>query len=151
MAHFADMEDVELEAAPLEASLEDLEASLDDICPTDREIAEVEAGAGTVLEQRPLTWSWSGVKDALVRGVHRCKSSFVAHQQFWSNTHTCVCAAWDVADTHLANLFGLNESKYEWAVREYYYQKRMEAEEITQVVQQQRSQVRNTEQKLSFG
>ena len=66
MAHFADMEDVELEAAPLEASLEDL----DDICPTDREIAEVEAGASIVLEQRPLTWSWSGVKDALVRGVH---------------------------------------------------------------------------------
>ena len=58
-----------------------------------------------------------------------------------------MCAAWDVADTHLANLFGLNESKYEWAVREYYYQKRMEAEEAAQAEQQQSSQVGNTEQK----
>lgn len=34
-----------------------------------------------------------------------------------------------MADEHLANLFGLNESKYEWAVREYYWQKRQEEEE----------------------
>ena len=39
------------------------------------------------------------------------------------------CAAWDVADEHLANWFGLNESKYEWAVREYYWQKREEEEQ----------------------
>lgn len=51
-------------------------------------------------------------------------------------------AAWDVADTHLANLFGLNESKYEWAVREYYYQKRMEAEDEKQAGQRSNSQVR---------
>lgn len=53
-------------------------------------------------------------------------------------------AAWDVADTHLANLFGLNESKYEWAVREYHYQKRMEAEETRQAVEQPGSQVAAT-------
>ena len=34
-----------------------------------------------------------------------------------------------MADEHLANWFGLNESKYEWAVREYYWQKRQEEEE----------------------
>lgn len=58
-----------------------------------------------------------------------------------SQTHTTqACAAWDVADAHLANLFGLNESKYEWAVREYYYQKRMEAENV-EAKQQANSQV----------
>lgn len=60
------LEDIEIEAAPIEATMEDL----DDICPTDREIAEVEAGSLTpVLEPKPVTWSWSGVKDALIRGT----------------------------------------------------------------------------------
>lgn len=60
------LEDVELEAAPLEATMDDL----DDICPTDREIAEAETGACTpAVEQKPLTWTWSGVGKALVRGA----------------------------------------------------------------------------------
>lgn len=52
-------------------------------------------------------------------------------------------AAWDVADTHLANLFGLNESKYEWAVREYYYQKRLEQEAQDEAVQHASNHVSN--------
>jgi len=47
--------------------------------------------------------------------------------------------AWDVADEHLANLFGLNQSKYEWAVQEYYWQKRQEDEQVKQA--ETRSQV----------
>ena len=53
----------------------------------------------------------------------------------------CCFAAWDVADEHLANLFGLNESKYEWAVREYYWQKRQEKEHICEVLNSSPSQV----------
>lgn len=49
--------------------------------------------------------------------------------------------AWDVADEHLANLFGLNQSKYEWAVQEYYWQKRQEDEQVKQAIQSTRSQV----------
>lgn len=52
-------------------------------------------------------------------------------------------AAWDVADEHLANLFGLNESKYEWAVREYYWQKRQEEEEQAETPQSSRPQVQS--------
>mmetsp|Transcript_2866 Transcript_2866/g.3224 ORF Transcript_2866/g.3224 Transcript_2866/m.3224 type:complete len:124 (+) Transcript_2866:109-480(+) len=33
---------------------------------------------------------------------------------------------WEVIDEHLADLFGLNESKYQWAVDEVYYQQREE-------------------------
>ncbi len=47
---------------------------------------------------------------------------------------TCT-AAWDIADEQLATLFGLNESKYEWAVREYYWQKRQEEEHSNQATQ----------------
>ncbi|DBA81507.1 hypothetical protein WJX77_006300 [Trebouxia sp. C0004] len=52
--------------------------------------------------------------------------------------------AWDVADEHLANLFGLNQSKYEWAVQEYYWQKRQEDEQVKQAVRSSRSQVQLT-------
>ena len=52
-----------------------------------------------------------------------------------------VCAAWDVADEHLANWFGLNESKYEWAVREYYWQQRQEKEQ-NELLQSSSVQVR---------
>lgn len=34
-------------------------------------------------------------------------------------------SGWNVVDEKLADLFGLNESKYQWAVDEYYYQKQM--------------------------
>ncbi len=54
---------------------------------------------------------------------------------------TLLHTAWDVADEHLANLFGLNQSKYEWAVQEYYWQKRQEDEEVKQAVHSTRSQV----------
>ena len=56
-------------------------------------------------------------------------------------TYLSTSAAWDVADEHLANWFGLNESKYEWAVREYYWQKRQEEEEQAETIQTSRSQV----------
>lgn len=46
-----------------------------------------------------------------------------------------------MADEHLANLFGLNESKYEWAVREYYWQKRQEEEHVKQALELTGSQV----------
>ena len=49
--------------------------------------------------------------------------------------------AWDVADDHLAILFGLNQSKYEWAIQEYYWQKRQADEQMKQAVQSSRSQV----------
>ncbi len=54
---------------------------------------------------------------------------------------TLLHTAWDVADEHLANLFGLNQSKYEWAVQEYYWQKRQEDEEVKQAVHSTSSQV----------
>lgn len=60
------LEDVELEAAPIEACMDDL----DGLCPTDREIAEVEAEVqAPVVDTKPLSWSWSGVRVALIRGA----------------------------------------------------------------------------------
>lgn len=59
------MEDVELEAAPMETSL----GRLDDICPTDLEIAEIEGTTPTPpVEGKAALWSWSGVRQALVKG-----------------------------------------------------------------------------------
>ncbi|KAL3152307.1 hypothetical protein ABBQ32_001378 [Trebouxia sp. C0010 RCD-2024] len=58
----------------------------------------------------------------------------------WTTVLKALNHAWDVADEHLANWFGLNESKYEWAVREYYWQKRQEEEEQTGTPQSSRSQ-----------
>ena len=46
-----------------------------------------------------------------------------------------------MADEHLADWFGLNESKYEWAVREYYWQKRQEEEEQAETIQTSRPPV----------
>lgn len=34
-------------------------------------------------------------------------------------TRLCMCAAVNVAEEHIANFFGLNDSKYQWAVDEY--------------------------------
>ena len=56
-------------------------------------------------------------------------------------------AAWDVADEHLANFFGLNESKYEWAVREYYYQKRVEQEEANLAMEKEVCSVSRSQNK----
>ncbi|KAK9816565.1 hypothetical protein WJX72_002055 [[Myrmecia] bisecta] len=47
--------------------------------------------------------------------------------KLWATVWAALTKAWDFADDQLAYLFGLDESKYEWAVREHLYQKRQEA------------------------
>ncbi|KAL0051164.1 hypothetical protein WJX82_002944 [Trebouxia sp. C0006] len=61
-----------------------------------------------------------------------------------SGKWTGVWRAFTTADEHLANLFGLNQSKYEWAIQEYYWQKRQADEQMKQAVQSSRSQVQLT-------
>ncbi|DBA91005.1 hypothetical protein WJX79_006780 [Trebouxia sp. C0005] len=62
----------------------------------------------------------------------------------WTGLWRALTTAWGVADEHLANLFGLNQSKYEWAVQEYHWQKRQEDERVKQAVQSTKSQVQLT-------
>mmetsp|Transcript_16600 Transcript_16600/g.22899 ORF Transcript_16600/g.22899 Transcript_16600/m.22899 type:complete len:113 (-) Transcript_16600:198-536(-) len=41
-------------------------------------------------------------------------------ENFMSRSWIRICAGWEYFEEHLADFFGLNDSKYQWAVDEYF-------------------------------
>lgn len=66
-----------------------------------------------------IVWDLSG----LLGGILLCDN---VHAIFFvPNTRMPFPSGWNIVDEKLADFFGLNESKYQWAVDEYYYQKQL--------------------------
>ena len=53
---------------------------------------------------------------------------------------------WRVLDAHLADVFGLNQSRYQWALDEYLLQKEREKEALEVKQSKQQAQLREMEE-----